>query len=526
MNLFKKLTQIRHRNNTPLPNFINEPLSTTNTVNPSLLSDANPAAISDHLMDNLLKVKTIFNRCSDIVILEWHYGPEMKYAAFSIYSDSLIQKKEHNFFKESLQDLVTQEVGPGTMVTPDDIDFFFSHHVASAQSASLIEDLNEAINEVLLGKLIIFVDHWNKALSYNAIGLETRQVTESVTEPVVQGPRESTVENLSKNLGMLRIRLKTPNFKVEMPPVTGQTKTRVAYGYLEGTVDPDMLAEFQRRLTRLQGKEILETSFIEEAIEDSSYSPFPQFRYTERPDVAVASLLAGKIVVLVEGTGSMLICPGLLVELLQSSEDYYQRTIVASLIRLLRIAALFIAVGLPSVYIALSTYHPELIPTVLLLAIINSREGIPFPAVFEAFIMEFFFELLREAGIRLPRPVGSAVSIVGALVIGEGAINAGIASPIMVITVALSGIASFAVPQYNLAIALRILRFPIMIFAATMGIFGILIAFMVIWLHLANLRSLGQPYLSSLAPFIPKHMKDIFIRAPLRILMRSPRNPH
>ncbi|MNR15903.1 Spore germination protein A1 [compost metagenome] len=198
---------------------------------------------------------------------------------------------------------------------------------------------------------------------------------------------------------------------------------------------------------------------------------------------------------------------------------------VASLIRLLRIAALFIAVGLPSVYIALSTFHPELIPTVLLLAIINSREGIPFPAVFEAFIMEFFFELLREAGIRLPRPVGSAVSIVGALVIGEGAINAGIASPIMVITVALSGIASFAVPQYNLAIALRILRFPIMIFAATMGIFGILMAFMLIWLHLANLRSLGQPYLSSLAPFIPKHMKDIFIRAPLRILMRSPRNP-
>ncbi|CAN7402923.1 spore germination protein [Paenibacillus sp. LjRoot153] len=525
MNLFKRLTQRRYRDNTPLHTVQNEPVSTITPVSQRALADVDDTAISEHLLDNLVRVKSVFNHCSDIVILEWRYGPQMKYAAFSVYSDSLIQKKEHNFFKESLQDLITQEIGPGTMVTPDDIDYFFSHHVASAQSASLIEDFNEAINNVLFGSLIIFFDQWNKALSYHAIGLETRQVTESVTEPVVQGPRESTVENLSKNLGMLRLRLKTPDFKIEMLPVSGQTKTRVAYGYLEGTVNPDMLAEFQRRMTRLQGKEILETSYIEEAIEDSTYSPFPQYRYTERPDVAVASLLEGKIVVLVEGTGSMLICPGLLAELLQSSEDYYQRTVVASLIRILRFAALFIAVGLPSVYIALSTFHPELIPTVLLLALINSREGIPFPAVFEAFIMEFFFELLREAGIRLPRPVGSAVSIVGALVIGEGAINAGIASPIMVITVALSGIASFAVPQYNMAIALRILRFPVMLFAAALGIFGILIAFMLIWLHLANLRSLGQPYLGSLAPFRPAQMKDTLIRAPLRILMRSPRNP-
>lgn len=527
MNLFKWLTFRRYHDATSLHNVLKDQLSTTtDTVNPQLLADSGAAIISNHLMDNLLRLKTIFNHCSDIIILEWQYGPEMKHAAFSIYSESLIQKKEHNFFKESLQDLVTHEVGPGTMITPEEIDYFFSRNVASAHSATLIEDLNNAINEVLHGSIIIFFDQWDKALSYKSLGLETRQVTESVSEPVVQGPRESTVENLSKNIGMLRLRLKTPNFKIEMLPVSGQTKTKVAYGYLEGTVDPEMLAEFQRRLIRLQGKEILETSYIEEAIEDSVYSPFPQYRYTERTDVAVASLLAGKIIVLVEGTGTILICPALLVELLQSSEDYYQRTVIASLIRILRVFALLIAIGLPSIYIAFSTYHPELIPTVLLLAVINSREGIPFPAVFEAFIMEFFFELLREAGIRLPRPVGSAVSIVGALVIGEAAINAGIASPIMVIIVALTGIASFAIPQYNFAIALRILRFPLMISAGVLGIFGIMIAFLLIWLHLANLRSLGQPYLSPIGPFRPEHMKDVFVRAPLRILMRSPKNPH
>ncbi|MDQ0876940.1 spore germination protein [Paenibacillus sp. V4I3] len=524
MNFFRRLVQSRNRGKIMEQNNFYSPLTESRTPNQEELPESGVitiAEISSLLSDNLQRMKEVFDRCNDVTFLQWQYGPEMKHTAFSIFSESLIQKKEHNFFKESLQDLVTHEVGPGTMVTPEDVDFFFNRHVASAQSATLIEDFNVAINEVLHGNLVIFFDQWNKALSYKAIGLETRQVTESVSEPVVQGPRESTVENITKNIGMLRVRLKTSNFKIEMLPPSGQTQTKVAYGYLEGTVNPEMLAEFQKRVAKLQNKEILETSYIEEVIEDSVYSPFPQYRYTERTDVAVASLLAGKIVVIVEGTGSILICPGLLVELLQSSEDYYQRTVIASLIRLLRFFALLIAVCLPSIYIAFSTYHPELIPTVLLLAVINSREGIPFPAVIEAFIMEFFFELLREAGIRLPRPVGSAVSIVGALVIGEAAINAGIASPIMVIIVALTGIASFAIPQYNFAIALRIIRFPIMLFAAIMGIFGIMIAFMLIWLHLANLRSLGQPYLSPIGPFRPRQLKDVLIRAPLGTLMRS-----
>ncbi|MBD0381031.1 spore germination protein [Paenibacillus sedimenti] len=526
MNFFKWLVQSRYRGRIFSYNESDNLLQAADPVNQEGSPASGVSTISPHLSDNLQRVKEVFKHCSDFNILPWQYGPELSYAAFSIYFDSVVQKKDHNYFRVSLQDQVIHELGQGTMVTPEDIKFFFSNKGASSDSAILVEDFNEAVNYALEGHLVIFFDQWNKALSFNATNLETRQVTESVTEPVVKGPRESTVENLSKNLGMLRTRLKTPNFKIETLPTSGQTRTKVAYGYLDGTVNPEMLAEFQRRIAKLQNKEILETSYIEESIEDSTYSPFPQYRYTERTDVAVAALLEGKIIVLVEGTGSILICPGLLFELLQSSEDYYQRTVISSIIRVLRLVALFIAIGLPSVYIAFSTFHPELIPTVLLLAVVNSREGIPFPAVFEALIMEFFFELLREAGIRLPRPVGSAVSIVGALVIGEAAINAGIASPIMVIIVALTGIASFSIPQYNFAIALRILRFPLMLFAAVLGIFGILIAFMLIWLHLANLRSLGQPYLSPVGPFIPRQMRDVIVRAPLEILMRSPRNRH
>jgi spore germination protein KA/spore germination protein len=482
--------------------------------------------ISPNLQTNLQRVQETFANCNDLAYLPWAYGPGLRYSAFSVYYDSLVQKKEHDYFKDTLQDMVTHEIGKGTDVIPEDIFTFFENNGASAHSAKLIADFNQAVQQVLNGSVVIFFELWDKALSYEAIGVERRQVSEPTSEPVVQGPKESTIEHLQKNLGLLRSRLKSANFKIETFALEGETKTKVAYGYLEGAVDPKILAEYKKRITKLEQGEILETSYLEELLEDSIYSPFPQNRYTERPDVAVAALLSGKILTLADGTGSILISPATFTELLQSSEDYYQRTIIASLIRIMRVLAFFIALGLPSIYIALSTFHPELIPTVLLLAIINSREGIPFPAIFEALIMEFFFELLREAGVRLPRPVGSAVSIVGALVIGEAAINAGIASPIMIIIVSLTGIASFSIPQFNFAAALRVLRFPLMIFAAFLGGFGLMIAFLLIWLHLAQLRPLGQPYLTPLWSLKPKKYQDVFVRAPLRNFFRSPRYMH
>jgi spore germination protein KA len=300
----------------------------------------------------------------------------------------------------------------------------------------------------------------------------------------------------------------------------------VAYGYLDGTVNPETLIEFKHRIAKIDKEEILEASYLEEWIGDSPYSPFPQVRYTERPDNAISALLDGKIITLVNGSPSILICPGNFLEFFTTTEDYYYRTIFSSLIRLIRVAAFIIALMLPSTYIALSNFHSELIPTVLLLAILNSREGIPFPAMVEALIMEFFFELLREAGVRLPRPIGSAVSIVGALVIGQAAIQSQIASPVMVIVVALTGIASFALPQYNMAIAVRIMRFPLMILAATFGGLGIMIGFILVYLHLATLRSLGQPYLATVTPMDINRLRDTLIVLPRRTLLHSPRNHH
>lgn len=479
--------------------------------------------ISDQLDDNLRQLEQIFARSADIIFRDWAYGPEMQHRACSVYYETLMQGEIINYMKASLQDLVTYEVGPGTMILPEDVITFFEHSGVSAKKADILDDFDHAVEQITSGNIVIFFNKWNKALVYKSMKVESRQITEPANESVVQGPRESTVENLKKNIGLLRMRLNTSKFKVESLNGGGETNTQVVYGYIDGAVDPELLKEFENRVKQISQVEILETSYIEQLIEDSTWSPFPQHRYTERPDVAAAALLDGKIAVLVQGTGSILLCPGLFTEFFQSSEDYYQRTVYSSMIRWLRVVAFVLALTLPSIYIALSTFHPELIPTVLLLKIIDTREGIPLPAFFEALVMEFFFELLREAGVRLPKPIGSAVSIVGALVVGEAAINAGIASPIMVIIVALTGIASFAIPQYSIAIALRILRFPLMLSASLMGGFGIMIVFLLILLHLCKLRTLGQPYLAPLAPLRIFELRDVAMRVPLKTLLRSPR---
>ncbi|WP_219836409.1 spore germination protein [Paenibacillus sp. R14(2021)] len=477
--------------------------------------------IFSEMETNFAVIQSRFEHCSDLTMYRWSYGPKLGNKALSIYFDTLVLDKRTNYFRQTLQDLITHKLGAGTEVTLEMIITCFSHHVTSQESAFLIETMEQAEQFLLSGCLVIFIDGWNQAICYRTGRFETRQVNEPVTEPVVQGPRESTIENLKKNIGMIRTRIQSASVKFHLIKTGGRARTTLAFGYVDGAVKPEVLAAFVDRISKLPDSDILETSYVEDFLEERTWSPFPQYRYTERTDVAAAAMLSGKIVVLVEGTGSVLICPATFFELLQSSEDFYQRTIIANCIRLLRLFAFLIALGLPSLYIAISTFHTELIPTVLLLAIIDSREGIPFPAFAEAIIMVFIFEVLREAGIRLPRPVGSAVSIVGALVVGEAAISAGIASPIMVVIIALTGIASFALPQYNLAIALRLLQLPLMILSAMLGVFGFMIGCLLIWIHLIQLKSLGVPYMAPLAPWTPSEMQETVYRKPLRRLMKK-----
>jgi spore germination protein len=472
------------------------------------------------------KIEDVFSACADIRKEYYRFGPSLRHRALTVYCQTLVKEETFSHIKHLMQDLNTHQVGMATEIELEQIKRFFGQRGVAFKSYKLLERFADVVDKVLCGYVVLFFDSWKVAVGFEALNVESRSISEPVSEEVITGPHVGTTEDLRKNIGLIRSRLKNPALKIETIQTGGETDTEVAYLYLEGSVDQEVLAEFKRRIKRIEGKEILETSYIEELIEDSTFSPFPQHRQTERPDVAVASLLDGKIVVTVHGTGTLLICPAQLTDLFQSAEDYYQRTIIASSVRLLRMFALITSLTLPSIYIALVTFHPEIIPTVLLIAILETREGIPFPTVIEALIMIFFFELMREAGIRLPRPIGQAVSIVGALIIGEAAIRANIASPIMVVVVALTGISSFAVPQYDLSTSYRILQFPLMLMAGVMGGFGIMIMLILILLHLTSLRSLGQPYFSSLAPFRFHEWRDIFVRAPHSILLRSPRNKH
>jgi spore germination protein KA len=371
------------------------------------------------------------------------------------------------------------------------------------------------LNRILAGDAVVFVQGAAKALIVSARGTQTaRQVTEPATESVIRGPREGFVETLQFNVALLRRKLKNPKLRFEDLAIGSISQTTVFVAYLEGLADQQLIQEVRERLSRIKIDAILESGYIEELIHDAPLSPFPTIQNTERPDTVAASLLEGRVAILVDGTPMAMIVPATFVQLMQVCVDYYQNYLFASIIRLLRYVSFFATLLLPSLYIAVTSFHQEMLPTTLALRLAAARGGIPFPSFVEALIMEVAFEILRESGIRLPRPVGQAVSIVGALVIGEAAVRASIVSPVMVIIVSTTAIASFTIPNYAFATAVRLLRFPMMALAASLGFFGILMGGFALIVHMASLRSFGIPYLAPIAPANWPGHKDVIVRAP------------
>jgi spore germination protein len=384
------------------------------------------------------------------------------------------------------------------------------------------DNYSDLLLSVLSGDAGLIVESNNQALMMGIRGMEKRSIAEPETESVVRGPREGFVENLRTNTSMVRRKLKTPHLKMKSMTLGRESNTSIVVTYLENLADPRIVQEVLQRLQKIDIDAVLESGYIEEFIQDSAYSPFPQIQYTERPDVVAAALLLGKIGIIVDGTPFVLLVPFVFTDIMQASEDYYERFQISTLIRWLRYIFLVLSLLTPGLYVAITTFHQDLLPTSLLLSVAAAREAIPFPAVVEAFIMETTFEALREAGIRLPKSIGSAVSILGALVVGQAAVQAGIVSAPMVIIVSLTGIASFTIPRFNGAIAIRMLRFPIIIAAAFFGMFGILISIMLIVGHMANLRSFGIPYLSPIAPLYPGDLNDVVIRSPWWLNKKRP----
>ncbi|NLC14868.1 MAG: spore germination protein [Firmicutes bacterium] len=375
-------------------------------------------------------------------------------------------------------------------------------------------DIQRILEEITNGSTCIFVRGVNTAIVCQTQGFNQREVSQPSTESTIRGSKEGFVEALATNVSLIRRRIRNSNLRVEHYVLGAVSKTSVALVYIEGIANPGVIEEARQRLSRVKVDCIQESGQLEELIEDAPLSPFPTLLRTERPDRVTGNLLEGRFAIVTDGTPFVLIAPATFSMFLTAPEDYFERFFAGSVIRLLRYLAFLISLTLPALYIAITTFHQELLPTPLILSIAAQRDHIPFPAVVEAALMEMVFELLREAGIRLPVVLGQAVSIIGALVIGEAALRAGLVSAAMVVVVALTGVSSFATPIFSLAISVRLLRFPLMLLASALGLFGILVGLAVILTHLLALRSFGVPYLEPFAPFVGREQRDAVFRSP------------
>lgn len=384
-----------------------------------------------------------------------------------------------------------------------------------------IDNFNDVYTYLLTGNTLILVDGHAQGIKASTSGWESRGVQEPSSQTVIRGPKDGFSENIRTNTALIRRRIKSPNLWLETITLGLETQTSISIMYMKGIVNDTTVEEVKHRLKKINIDGILESGYIEELIQDKTYTPFPTIYNTERPDVISAGLLEGRIAILVDGTPFVLLVPTIFIQFIQSAEDYYQRFDFGA-IRILRVFCVFLAFLAPSIYIAITTFHQEMVPTTLLMSISAQREGIPFPTFIEALIMEIAFEILREAGVRMPRAVGQTVSIVGALVIGQAAVEAGIVSAAMVIIVAITAISNFVIPSFNMGIAIRISRFIFMILAAGFGLFGIITGVFFLLLHLCSLNSFGVPYMAPMAPFNAIDQKDTLIRFPIWKLIFRP----
>ncbi|UCZ53854.1 spore germination protein [Bacillus shivajii] len=471
--------------------------------------------LSTDLNTTVQSLKNIFGESDDIIQYDFKIGNTIDAVVFFI--DGLTNRKElDEFVIKPLQHRLSEDDISG-LHGAGFLDKLLQETIHFTE-IEVKDNFDEAVLPFMSGESLLFIQGLEKLI---VIGSRQYNMERSVEEPeseiVVRGPRDGFTESLQTNVLLIRRRVRDPNLTVQLGQLGRRSKSDFALLYLKGVVNDALVEEVRYRISCVDVDNIPESGTVEQLIEDNVLSPFPQILQTERPDKTASALQNGQVIIILDGTPFSLLTPITLEQLFKSSEDYYDRWQIGTLIRVLRYIAGFIALFLPALYISMVSFHQGMIPTTLALSIAGGREGVPFPSYIEAFLMEFTLEMLREAGIRLPRAVGSTIGIVGGLVIGDAAVRAGIVNPIMVIVVALTAISSFAIPAYNVSIALRMLRFFLMIAAATFGLFGVIVGYIMINIHLVGLRSFGSYYTSPFAPYRLFDLLDTVIRVPLTI---------
>ncbi|WP_277447985.1 spore germination protein [Priestia sp. P5] len=484
-------------------------------------TDCSATPLYDDVNKNIERLLNELGNSSDVSsrIVESPYQKTLKVAV--IHLDGLA---DENIINENIVDPLIQWLKESDQaITFTEIEERI-HQILTVSQLTIKESWNEFMSAVLAGDTVVLLNGSSKAFVASTKKLQSRTVTEPTSQTVVRGPKDSFTENLRTNTSLIRARVQSPNLRLDSMKIGNVTQTDIGIMYIQGIADESIVQEIKKRLKDIDIDGILESSYIEEFIQDDRTTIFPLLLNTERPDGVVGNLLEGRIAIIIQGTPFVLIAPAVFSQFFQSPEDYYQNYYISSFLRLLRFGAFFLSMYASAIYLALITHHQGLIPTTLMVSLMAQREKVPFPAIIEMLVMELAFEMLREAGIRMPRAIGPAVSIVGALILGQAAVEAGFVSAAVVIIVAISAISSFTLPTTSMVNAARGFRFILIIISAFIGLYGILLMTLCIWLHMSSLRSFGIPYFAPFAPFRFKKQKDGLFRFPLPLLFKKQQN--
>lgn len=476
-------------------------------------------AVSKKLDENILWWKQQFSDCADIKMRPMSLGKDMNVRAFLSYievtggknmmEDSLLGKMLSRL--NTMEDAVLHEA--------------LQENGLSISDAIPFAKMSEAASGMLTGDTILFVDGFDRALKIPDKGYPGMSLQETESEKAIRGSNEGFGGSIKQNTALIRKRLRSVDLKVAECKCGRRTSTNVDLMYLNGIVRPEIVSEMQQRLNGFEIDGIGDSGVIEQLTETQWFSPFPQFQTTRRPDRAVMALLEGRVVLLADNSPEALIFPTDYNSFIKTTDDYYTRWEIATFTRALRYVAAFLSMILPGLYLAMTNFHTQLLPTKLLLSFAAARQGVPFPGVVEVLLMELSFELLREAGVRLPGAMGNTIGIVGGLIIGQAAVDANIVSPMVVIVVAFTALCSFAIPNEDFATAFRLLKFAFIGLSAALGFYGFLLGLLVLLIHLAQLESFGMPYLM---PFVGADLndyqdeRDTLARPPLQALPRRP----
>ena len=476
--------------------------------------------VKKSLNENLENIRKILGKSDDLIINSLELGDkDIKAAAVNI--DGLQDSRGvERIFAD-----ITGEIHKTNLPASSNKEIFETIHkrISSNEEVTPETKYEKIFDKLLIGETVILIDGIDEALIFDTKGWEVREVEEPQSERAIRGTRDGFVESMKTNTSLVRRRIRSPNLWIESMDIGRVTKTKVSFAYLKGLAGEDLINEVRERLKKIDTDRILESGEIEEFIGDSPYTLFPQLYRTERTDIATANILEGKVAIFTEGTSFVLTAPVTFIEMLQAPDDYTEIFPIGSFVRLLRHLGFLISMVVPGFYVAIFNFHTELVPTTLLLRVTAARQGLPFPIVIEILMMEFAFEMLREAGLRLPGMIGPALSIVGALILGDAAIQAGIVSPAVVIVVALTAISSFLTPAFSLSIAGRMIRIVIVLAGATMGLFGVQFVFILVAIHLCSLRSFGYPYFAPVAPLIISDWSDFVVRLPWWAQKKKPK---